>query len=54
MTQQVEQGVKANQEAMTAIVKNVAQAIQAHNQQLTSLLAAAAGKDLSERRARGA
>jgi DNA anti-recombination protein RmuC len=54
MTQQVEAGVKANQEAMTAIVKNVAQTIQTHNQQLTSLLAASAGKDLSERRARGA
>jgi hypothetical protein len=54
MTRQVEQGVKANQEAMTAIVKNVAQAIHTHNQQLTALLAAAANKDLSDRRARGA
>lgn len=51
MTQQVEQGVRANQEAMTAILRNAAQAIQAHNQQLTSLLSAAiatANKDLTE------
>jgi len=46
MTQQVEAGVRANQEAMTAIVKNVAQTIQSHNQQLNSLL--------TERRVRGA
>jgi hypothetical protein len=52
--------VKANQEAMTAILKNAAQSIQTHNQQLTNLLAASiatASKDLSEslgRRARGA
>lgn len=46
MTQQIEAGVRANQEAMTAIVKNVAQAIQSHNQQLNSLL--------GERRVRGA
>jgi chromosome segregation ATPase len=45
MTNQVEQGVRANQEAMAAIVKNMAQTIQAHNQQLNSLL--------SERRVRG-
>jgi chromosome segregation ATPase len=59
MTHQVEQGVKANQDAMTAILKNAAQSIQVHNQQLTSLLAASianANKDLTEslgRRARG-
>jgi DNA anti-recombination protein RmuC len=60
MTRQVEQGVKANQEAMTAILRNAAQSIQTHNQQLTNLLAASiatANKDLTEtlgRRARGA
>ena len=60
MTHQVEQGVKANQEAMTAILRNAAQSIQTHNQQLTNLLAASiatANKDLTEtlgRRARGA
>ena len=51
MTRQVEQGVRANQEAMSAILKNAAQSIQAHNQQLTTLLAAsiaAANKDLAE------
>ena len=51
MTRQVEQGVRANQEAMSAILKNAAQSIQAHNQQLTSLLAASiatANKDLAE------
>lgn len=50
MTQQVEQGVRENQEAMAAILKSVAQAFQAHNQQLTSL----AANTNSERRARGA
>jgi DNA anti-recombination protein RmuC len=60
MTRQVEQGVKANQEAMAAIVKNAAHSIQVHNQQLTALLAASiatANKDLTEslgRRSRGA
>lgn len=59
MTRQVEQGVRANQDAMAAVLKNAAQSIQAHNQQLTSLLAASiatANKDLTEslqRRARG-
>ena len=48
MTQQVEQGVRANQEAVAAIVQNVARAVQAHDQQLTSLLAESLG-----RRARG-
>jgi hypothetical protein len=51
LTQQMEQGVKANQEAMTAILRNVAQAMQTHNQQLTGLVAAAlatANKDLAE------
>jgi len=48
------------QEAMTAILRNAAQSIQTHNQQLTNLLAASiatANKDLTEtlgRRARGA
>jgi chromosome segregation ATPase len=57
LTHQIEQGVRANQEAMTAILKNVAQAIQVHNQQLTGLVSAAlatANKDLtleSKRRA---
>ena len=49
MTQQVEQGVRANQEAMAAILKSVAQTLQAHNQQLNSLVATTN----SERRARG-
>ena len=59
MTRQIEQGVRANQDAMTAILKNAAQSIQAHNQQLASLLAAAiadANKDITDsvgRRARG-
>jgi hypothetical protein len=47
----VEQGVKANQEAMSAILRNAAQSIQAYNQQLTALLAASiatANKDLTE------
>jgi CII-binding regulator of phage lambda lysogenization HflD len=51
LTQQIEQGVKANQEAMTAILRNTAQAVQAHNQQLTGLLSsaiAASNKELSE------
>jgi chromosome segregation ATPase len=51
MTQQVEQGVKANQEAMSVILRNAAQSIQAHNQQLTALLAASiatANKELTE------
>lgn len=51
MTRQVEQGVKANHEAMDAILRNAAQSIHTHNQQLTSLLAAAiatANKDLTE------
>jgi len=51
MTRQVEQGVRANQEAMSAILKSAAQSIQAHNQQLTSLLAASianANKELTE------
>jgi hypothetical protein len=51
MTHQVEQGVKANQDAMSAILKSAAQSIQIHNQQLTSLLAASiatANKDLTE------
>jgi hypothetical protein len=51
MTRQVEHGVKANHEAMAAILKNAAQSIHTHNQQLTSLLAAAiatANKDLTE------
>ena len=51
MTQQVEQGVRANQEAMAAILKNAAQSIQAYNQQLTALLAATiatANKELAE------
>jgi chaperonin cofactor prefoldin len=51
MTHQVEQGVKANQEAMTAILRNAAASIQAHNQQLTGLLAASiatANKELTE------
>jgi hypothetical protein len=51
MTHQVEQGVKANQDAMRAILKSAAQSIQIHNQQLTSLLAASiatANKDLTE------
>ena len=50
LTQQIEQGVKANQDAMAAILKNAAQAIQVHNQQLTGLVTAAlasANKDLS-------
>jgi len=59
MTRQVEQGVRANQDAMATVLKNAAQSIQAHNQQLTALLAASiatANKDLTEslgRRARG-
>jgi chromosome segregation ATPase len=51
MTHQVEQGVKANQEAMTAILRNAAQSIHTYNQQLTGLLAAtiaAANKELTE------
>lgn len=44
MTGQVEQGVRANQEAMAAIVKTTAQAIQQHNQQLTALLSEALGR----------
>jgi chromosome segregation ATPase len=51
MTHQVEQGVKANQEAMGAILRNAAQSIQTYNQQLTALLAAtiaAANKELTE------
>jgi hypothetical protein len=51
MTRQVEQGVKANQEAMSLILKNAAQSIHAYNQQLTGLLAASiatANKDLTE------
>ena len=51
MTRQVEQGVRANQEAMSAILKNAAQSIQAYNQQLTALLAATiatANKDLTD------
>jgi ABC-type transporter Mla subunit MlaD len=51
MTHQVEQGVKANQEAMTAILRNTAQSIHTYNQQLTGLLAAsiaAANKELTE------
>jgi hypothetical protein len=51
MTRQVELGVKANQEAMTAILRNAAHAIHVHNQQLTSLLTAtitAANKELAE------
>jgi CII-binding regulator of phage lambda lysogenization HflD len=43
LTRQVEQGVRANQDAMTAIVRNTAQAIQIHHQQLASLLSAAVG-----------
>jgi hypothetical protein len=39
LTQQIEQGVRANQDAMTAILRSTAQAVQAHNQQLTGLLA---------------
>ncbi len=51
MTRQVEQGVRANQDAMAAILKNAGQSIQAHNQQLTALLAATiatANKDLTD------
>jgi hypothetical protein len=51
MTHQVEQGVKANQEAMTAILKNAAASVHGYNQQLTALLAAtiaAANKELVE------
>jgi DNA-binding protein H-NS len=51
MTRQVEQGVRANQEAMTAILRNAAHSIQTHNQQLTAVLSAAlaaANKDLTE------
>lgn len=43
LTRQVEQGVRANQDAMTAIVRNTAQAIQAHHQQLAAILSAAGG-----------
>src|SRR6202000_2657817 len=51
MTRQVELGVKANQDAMSAILKRAAQSIHLHNQQLTSLLAASiatANKDLTD------
>lgn len=51
MTLQVEQGVKANQEAMAATLKNIGHSIQVYNQQMTALLTAtvaAANKDLSE------
>ena len=51
MTRQVEQGVRANQEAMTAILRNAAHSIQTHNQQLSAVLSAAlaaANKDLTE------
>jgi cell division septum initiation protein DivIVA len=51
MTRQVEQGVKANQEAMTAILRNAAQSIHGYNQQFAALLAAsvaATNKELAE------
>jgi hypothetical protein len=50
LTHQIEQGVKTNQEAMAAILKNATHAMQVHNQQLTGLVAAAlasANKDLT-------
>jgi hypothetical protein len=43
--------VKANQEAMTAILRNAAASIHGYNQQLTALLAAsiaAANKELAD------
>lgn len=48
MTHQVEQGVRANHEAMAAVVRNAAHAIQTHNQQLTTLLSAAAAASSQE------
>jgi DNA anti-recombination protein RmuC len=36
MTRQIEQGVKANQEALTAVLKGAAQTMQAYNQQLSA------------------
>jgi chromosome segregation ATPase len=50
LTHQIEQGVKANQDAMSAMLKNTAQSLQVHNQQLIGLVSAAlatANKDLS-------
>jgi hypothetical protein len=57
MTRQIEQGVKANQDALGAAIRASAHSIQVHNQQLTTLLAAtleSATRDLSSivRRAR--
>jgi hypothetical protein len=50
MTRQIEQGVKANQDVLGAALQASARSIQAHNQQLTTLLAATlatASKDLN-------
>jgi hypothetical protein len=44
LTHQIEQGVRANQDAMAAVLRNVAQTVQMHNQQLTGLAGAATPK----------